>query len=51
MCVFSVHFCEVMLVLFCDRTVLLKWVMWRSNGLASYSASNLARWLGNKHNA
>ena len=31
-----------MFVLFCDRTDLLKWLMWRSNGFASNSASNLA---------
>jgi len=29
---FSVHFCDVLLVLFCDRSDLLYWLMWRSNG-------------------
>jgi len=48
-CVFPVHFCDVVLVLFCDRTDLLKWLIWRSNGFASNSASNSARWLQN-HN-
>jgi len=44
-----VHFCDVVLVLFCNRTNLLKWLMWRSNGFASNSASNSARRLRN-HN-
>jgi hypothetical protein len=44
----SVHFCAVVLVLCFDGTDLLKWLMWRSNGFASNSASNLARQLG-KH--
>ena len=39
LCIFS----GVMLVLFCERSDQLKWLMWRSNGFASYSASNLAR--------
>jgi len=47
--VFSVQFCDIMLVLFCDSTDQLKWLMWRSNGFASNSASNLSRWLQN-HN-
>jgi len=42
---FSVHFCDVMVVLFCDPTDLVKWLMWRSNGFAPNSASNLARQL------
>ena len=32
-------------VLFCDPTDLLKWLMWRSNGFAPNSASNSARQL------
>ena len=43
MCVLSVHFCDVMLVLFCDRTDLLRWLIWRNNGFASNSASDSAR--------
>jgi hypothetical protein len=43
-CVFSVHFCDVVLVLFCERIELLKWLMMRrSNGFVSNSASNSAR--------
>jgi len=44
-CVFSVPFCYMVVVLFCDGINLLKWLMWRSNRFASYSASNSARWL------
>jgi hypothetical protein len=36
-------FFYVVLVLFCNRTDLLKYPMWRSNWFASNSASNLAR--------
>jgi len=47
--VFSAQFCDVVFVLLCDHTNLLKWLLWRSNGFALNSASNSARWLRN-HN-
>jgi len=40
---FICAFFDVMLVMFCNCTDLLKCLMWRSNGFASNSASNLAR--------
>jgi len=44
MCFFSVHFSDILLVLSCDRTNLLKWLMWSSNRSASNSASDSAKW-------
>jgi len=38
MCVFSVYLCAVVLLLFCNCTALLKWLIWRSNRSASNSA-------------
>ena len=37
-------FLDFMLVLICDCTDVLKWLMWRSNRFASNFASNAARW-------
>ena len=49
MCVFSVHFCDVMLVLFCDCTDLLKWLMWRSNGICIKFCFKLSRMASETH--
>jgi len=45
--VFLMHFCDVVLMLFYNRTNLLKWLMWRTNRFAYNSASNSARWQQN----